>query len=461
MIAPFYFSPFQDEVLLTNDAGCFIFLSKDNFHKLIKNEENIDPTVLENLIEDGFCFTDSIESYIRRNKDAVKDANGYLLNGTSLIILAVTNACNNRCVYCQANGKCESKIMSTEVAEMALQRIKEMPAAEITIEFQGGEPLLNFPVIRYVVERGEEVLHNKSVRYTVVSNLGLLTEEIASFFAVHNVSVSTSLDGPSAVHNMNRPKSSGYGSYQETVNGIAFLRTHGIMPGAIQTTTSNSLSYAEQIVDEYVEHGFHQIFLRPLTRLGAAARRWDQIGYDSQEFLAFYRKALNRILEYNKRGYNLVEYHAALFLTKILYGRSVNYMELRSPCGAGIGQIAITANGTVYTCDEGRMMAEMGDEAFQIGNVFDSSYYEWLDSSCCQAVCSASLLDLLPGCCDCVFKPYCGTCPVINYAIYGNITHVSSERCKIYKGILTVLFEYIKVGNDEIMRIFEEWGKQA
>ena len=133
MIAPFYFSPFQDEVLLTNDAGCFIFLSKDNFHKLIKNEENIDPTVLENLIEDGFCFTDSIESYIRRNKDAVKDANGYLLNGTSLIILAVTNACNNRCVYCQANGKCESKIMSTEVAEMALQRIKEMPAAEITI----------------------------------------------------------------------------------------------------------------------------------------------------------------------------------------------------------------------------------------------------------------------------------------------------------------------------------------
>ena len=110
-------------------------------------------------------------------------------------------------------------------------------------------------------------------------------------------------------------------------------------------------------------------------------------------------------------------------------------MELRSPCGAGIGQVAITANGNVYTCDEGRMMAEAGDEAFCLGNVFDHDYDDWIHSSCCEAICSASLLDTLPGCCDCVYKPYCGVCPVVNYAIYGNIMHVSSERCKIYKGI--------------------------
>lgn len=461
MIGPFYFAPFHDKMLLTNDSGHYAFLSNEDFQLLIKDEKRIDSSLLEELEGEGFCFSDSVESFIRRTKDEIRDSNSYLLSGTSLIILAITNACNNACMYCQANGVCDTKNMSKEVAEQALQRIKDIPSCEVTIEFQGGEPLVNFPVIQYVVERGKELLQNKTVHYAVVSNLGLITDEIASFFKKNEVSVSTSLDGPAEIHDWNRPTSDGRGSYNDTVKGIQLLKANGIFPGAIQTTTSKSLQYAEAIVDEYVSQGFHQMFLRPLTRLGAAARSWDKIGYDSQSFLAFYRKALNRIIEYNKKGYQLKEYHASLFLSKILYGRSLNYMELRSPCGAGIGQIAITANGNVYTCDEGRMMAEMGDEAFLLGNVFENSYGEWIDSSCCQAICSASLLELLPGCCDCVFKPYCGVCPVINYAIHGNITHVSSERCKIYKGMLTILFEYINEKDKTILDIFEEWGRQA
>ena len=107
------------------------------------------------------------------------------------------------------------------------------------------------------------------------------------------------------------------------------------------------------------------------------------------------------------------------------------------------------------------MMAEMGDEAFRLGNVLDNTYNDWIQSSNCQAVCSASLLDTLPGCCDCVYKPYCGVCPVINYAIHGNVTHVSTERCKIYKGILDILFEFIMKRDEKIMMLFEEWGKQV
>ena len=460
MIGPFYFAPFQEKILLTNDAGRFAFLSKVDFGKLINDDGRIEQPLLEELEEDGFCYFDSSESYIRRNKDMVREANSYLLNSTSLIILAVTNACNNRCLYCQANGISKANNMSIEVAEQALQRIKDFPAMEITIEFQGGEPLINFEVIRYIIERGKVVLRNKIIRYALVSNLGLLTEDIAKYLKENEVSVSTSLDGPVDLHDINRPSVKD-GSYHDTIKGIKLLLAHGITPGAIETTTSYSLAYADAIVDEYVNHGFHQMFLRPLTRLGAAARCWEQIGYNADQFLAFYKTALKRILEYNRKGYQLKEYHASLFLSKILFGRSVNYMELRSPCGAGIGQIAITANGNVYTCDEGRMVAEMGDEAFCLGNVFDNSYNEWIESSCCQAICSASLLDLLPGCCDCVYKPFCGVCPVINYAIHGNITHVSSERCKIYKGILDILFEYIKEKDYEIIHIFEEWGSHA
>lgn len=460
MIGYFYFAPFRDKMLLTNDSGRYALLSQHDFQLLINEDDRLDAELREMLEEEGFCHSDSIEGYIRRNKDTIRTANSYLLSATSLFILAVTNACNYRCVYCQANGMNKVNQMSREVAEQALCQIKDSPSREITIEFQGGEPLLNYDVIQYVVKRGREILHNKKVQYTVVSNLSLLTEEMATFFKENNVSVSTSVDGPAVLHDYNRPEANGQGSYGDTIRGIELLRSKGVSPGAIQTTTSRSLKYGKEIVDEYVNLGFRHIFLRPLTRLGAAARRWEQIGYEAERFLDFYRTALNRIIEYNLNGIPIKEYHVSLFLSKLLYGQSVNYMELRSPCGAGIGQVAITANGNVYTCDEGRMMAEMGDEAFCLGNVFHNTYNDWIQSSNCQAICSASLLDTMPGCCDCVYKPYCGVCPVINYAINGSITHVSAERCKIYKGILDILFEFIMNRDDKIMMLFEEWGKQ-
>ena len=461
MIGPFNYKEFLDGYLLTNERGSYAYLTENDFRLFINSDKSMDTDLWEDLRKTGFCYSDSIESFIRLNKDAIRDANSYLLSGTNLFIIAVTNACNNRCLYCQANGMKKIHNMSIEVAEKILQRIKGATANEITIEFQGGEPLYNFPVIKYMVERGYEVLSNKKVHYTVVSNLALLNESIASFFADNHVAVSTSIDGPEFLHDQNRPTDKGKGSYHDTLRGIELLRSKGIYPGAIQTTTSSSLSYAPEIVKEYIKLGFSQIFLRPLTRLGAASRRWDEVGYSAERFLAFYRTAMEHIINYNKNGIRIKEYHASLFLTKILKERSVNYMELRSPCGACLGQVAFTANGNVYTCDEGRMLAEMGDESFCLGNVFENSYNDWINSPVCEAVCSASLLETLPGCCDCVYKPYCGVCPVVNYTIHGNITHVSSERCKIYKGILDILFEYLINGDEYVLRLFDEWGSEA
>lgn len=461
MIGHFFYAPFRGKVLLTNDAGRYAFLSEEDFQMFINEDDRLDNELKSILEEDGFCYSDSDEAYIRRNKDSIRNANSYLLCGTSLFILAITNACNYKCLYCQANGTSKSNHMSKEVAEQALLQIKNSASSDITIEFQGGEPLINYEIIQYVVKRGQVLLQNKKVQYTVVSNLSLLTEELADFFKENNVSVSTSIDGPAVLHDYNRPEANGQGSYNDTFHGIELLRSKGIIPGAIQTTTSRSLEYANEIIDEYIHLGFNQVFLRPLTRLGAAARCWDIVGYNAEQFLVFYRTALNRIIEYNLKGKPMKEYLASLFLSKILFGQSVNYMELRSPCGAGVGQVAITANGNVYTCDEGRMMAEMGDEAFCMGNVFQNSYDEWIHSSCCQAICSASLLDTLPGCCDCVYKPYCGVCPVINYAIHGNTMHVYKERCKINKGILDILFEIIMDKDEKILQIFEDWGRLA
>ena len=131
-------------------------------------------------------------------------------------------------------------------------------------------------------------------------------------------------------------------------------------------------------------------------------------------------------------------------------------MELRSPCGAAVGQIAYNYDGNIYTCDEGRMLAEMGDHSFTLGTVNDS-YDDLLNSSVCKAVCISSVLESTPGCCDCVYSPYCGKCPIVNYASNQNIyTNTANDyKCKINRGILDLIFRYLQ--DDSIKSIFESW----
>ena len=454
----FYFGRFRDGMLLTRDTGCWQYLTREQFDAFMAGTLPEDSPVYKALEADSFCFRGSEEAYIRDNVDEVRSGSSYLFEATSLFIFAVTNECNNRCVYCQANGCGKLKNMTEEVAEAALRRIAASPARCVTIEFQGGEPLMNFPVIRYIVLNAPALLPGKEIQFTLVSNLSLMTDEIAVFLRDHRVTVSTSLDGDRELHDLNRPAADHTSSFDNMLAGKAKLEKAGLMTGAIQTTTAKALAHPEKILRTYADLGYYQIFLRPLTRLGSAARRWDEIGYTPAQFLAFYRKALEEIFRMNREGIPMVEYHAALFLSKMMNGRAVNYMELRSPCGAGLGQVAITANGNVYTCDEGRMIAETGDEAFLIGNVFRDSYDDWMNSSTCRAVCSASLLETLPGCCDCVYKPYCGVCPVVNYAINGNITRISRDRCAVCKGMLDLLFGYLLDGKEEIISLFRSWA---
>ena len=104
------------------------------------------------------------------------------------------------------------------------------------------------------------------------------------------------------------------------------------------------------------------------------------------------------------------------------------------------------------------MLGEMGIDTFKIGNVFDSSYQDLMDNPSQKITCQSSVLEALPGCCDCVYHPYCGVCPVVNYASGGNIyaREANSYRCQIYRGILDYLFECIR-RNGEEMEVFRNW----
>lgn len=454
----------NDKYLITNDFGEFAFVDNDCYSKLIADNISRDDANFDLLVNRGFVIDGSIEEFIQERFYQIRNLKSYCLTGTSLHIFAVTNACNLDCIYCQAHSKSSKMdgMMSVETGKKAIELAMQSPNKNLTFEFQGGEPLLNFNTVKEMILYSKNLNRNgdKNIEYTIVTNLTKLDDNILEFLGTNNVQICTSLDGPREVHNYNRPyRFNRSGSYNDVIYKIRYIREKGINVNAIQTTTKISLDYYEEIIDEYINIGMNNVFIRPLTPLGLADSSWEKVGYTPEEFLTFYKNIFNYIIKINKKGHRFVETHAMYFLKKILHGYSYNYMELRSPCGASLGQMSYYYNGEVYSCDEGRMMSEMGDFSFRLGNVYDNSYSDFVDSSICKTICKASIIESLPKCNSCAYQPYCGTCPVVNYASTRDLysKNIKDYRCSAYKGIMDLLFEILERNDKDEMNILFSW----
>ena len=452
----------NDSFLLTNDFGQYLFLDRDEFKTTISGELSADSELGKKLLLSKMAYEGTNLAFLNNNSHILLETKRYAATATSLHIFVVTTSCNLNCVYCQANNgiTCPSTFMNCETAEKAVDIALQSPERNLTFEFQGGEPLLNFEVIKRIVEYAETNKGNHHISYSIVSNLTMLTEEVLDYLINMNFGISTSIDGSQIVHDTNRPFKTGTGSFQKVSDSLKKIHDKGVYIGAIQTTTRKALSNAKEIVSTYVAMGFKSIFLRPLTPLGKALSSWNKIGYTPEEFLDFYKVAMDEIIQINKKGIYLREEHATIFLRKIM-GEGINYMELRSPCGGGVGQIAYYADGRIFTCDEGRMLAEMGDSTFYLGDVHKNSYKELIVNKTCKTVCAASVLESIPSCCDCVYQPYCGVCPVVNYAIYQDVIEKEprSYRCRIYSGILDYIFTLLNNNETETIAILDSWRK--
>ncbi len=460
MLNYFNFRKCDSRYLITNDTGRYAFVDSSVLKQLISGKIDLSTEQGRELLSKGFAY-ENRERFLEEQKQRLRRSKGHLLHCTSLHIFVLTNACNLQCVYCQARSGDEKQyeFMSKETAERAVDFALQAPDDFLTFEFQGGEPLLNFETLRHIVEYTEKKKGKKNIEYALVSNLLLLDDEKIKFIREHNIGVSTSIDGNQELHDANRPFADGTPSYHKVIDGISRLRGGSVPVGVIETTTRNTLQHSRKLVDAFVLNGFDSVFIRPLTPLGYADRNWDVIGYTPGEFIDFYRKCLSYIIDINTEGKRFQEGHAVLFLKKIIGGDDPNYMELRSPCGGVIGQMAYFFNGDIYTCDEGRMLGEMGDQSFRMGNVFSNTFDEVICSNSCKALMSASCLESLLECCDCVYQPYCGVCPVVNKALQGDIfsTEANDYKCQIYRGILDTIFGYLTDENSVAAKILKSW----
>lgn len=457
---PFSFKKLGDSYLLATDTGRYAYLSPAYFKILMEQGPSGSPDLEELLISRNMML-------VPRNADAVAfDKNSQLkalAERTSLHILVVTGRCNLSCLYCQASAGCASDYeldMTPVIAKKTVDTMFLSPSTQLTLEFQGGEPLLNWETVQFAIEYATEINKqvDKKLSISLVSNFLLMDEEKAKYLAGRCVSLCMSLDGPAELHDKQRGR-----SFEVAVRN--FKKTREIyeadfpysLPGLLPTITRNSLPYAKQIVDLYLELGINGIFIRPVTSIGRSNEKWNDLGITVKEFEPFYREVLDYMIELNKKGVFVMETQAGFMLNKILEQRGYRYVDLCSPCGATRGQMAYNYDGGIYPCDEARMVGKAGDTSFLLGQVGECSYRDLIEHPTCRAMTAASTLDSLPGCSTCVYKPYCGVCPIYQYVDCGDIyTRIHQDRRhQILEMTFDILFEKLKDKENE--DIFRSW----
>jgi uncharacterized protein len=375
-----------------------------------------------------------------------------LPDSTGLHIFVVTLRCEHTCRYCQVSRQATAKSdfdMSEETARKGLELAFRSPSPQLKIEFQGGEPLLNFPLVRWIVAEAKRMneRHGKDVAFVIATNLALLDDEILDFCTEHDVHLSTSLDGPQDLHNANRRRP-GRDSWQQAVAGIrrAQERLGQDRVSALMTTTEASLGRVDEIIDEYAALGLRGIFLRPISPYGFALRSRGGANYDVARWLEFYAAGLERIIDLNRQGVPMVEIYASIIAKKMLSNSDPGYVDLTSPAGIGIGALVYNYDGDIYASDEGRMLAEMGDHTFRVGNVHASSYADVMLSDDLLRPLSESITLSAPMCSTCAFEPYCGADPVFHHATSGDfLGHKAlSAFCRRNTGVFTLLLRKMR-----------------
>jgi uncharacterized protein len=225
------------------------------------------------------------------------------------------------------------------------------------------------------------------------------------------------------------------------------------------TTTEGSLGRVTEIVDEYLRLGLDGVFLRPLSPYGFAVKTKQFQRYDAKRWLDFYERGLRYILSINRAGRHFPEFYSALILRRMLTDRPIGYVDLRSPAGIGLGALVYNYDGRVFASDEGRMLAEMGDNTFELGHVDTASYRSLILSDKLVDLVASSLTQCAPECSDCVFEPHCGADPVYHHATQRDPVGIKplSGFCARQKGVMSLLLDILE-HSPEDAAILRNWG---
>ena len=313
----------------------------------------------EKLKEDGMLFTKDIyepviEEFSKNRQTVVK-----------ALCLHIAHDCNLACRYCFAEeGEYHGRraMMSFEVGKKALDFLIANSGSRknLEVDFFGGEPLMNWEVVKQLVNYGreQEKLHNKKFRFTLTTNGVLLNDEIMEFCNREMGNVVLSVDGRKEVHDYMRPFRKGAGSYELIMPKFRkFAESRNQDKYYVRGTfTHHNLDFSKDVL-HLADLGFKQISVEPVVAPDAEdyAIRAEDIPKIMEEYDILAKEMIRR--EKAGEGFNF--FHFMIDLT----GGPCVYKRL-SGCGSGTEYLAVTPWGDLYPCHQ-----FVGEEQYLMGNV--------------------------------------------------------------------------------------------
>lgn len=373
---------------------------------------------IEQLKEEGCLFTEDIyKDYIMdfKKRETVVKA----------LCLHIAHDCNLACKYCFADEgeyKGDKGMMSFEVGKQALDFLiaNSGNRRNLEVDFFGGEPLMNFDVVKQLVRYGreQEKIHNKNFRFTLTTNGVLLNDDIMDFINEEMANVVLSVDGRKEIHDLMRPTRNGKGSYDLIMPKFQKLAESRKQKNYYVrgTFTHNNLDFAEDVLS-LADLGFEQISVEPVVAQ-------DDQDYairesDIPKICDEYDKLAKALIERKKNGKEVNFFH---FMIDLSGGPCV--AKRLSGCGSGTEYLAVTPWGDLYPCHQ-----FVGQDEFLLGNVFDGVKKTDIcdEFKLCNVYAKSK-------CKDCFARFYCsGGCAANSYNFTGAINDTYDVGCELQK----------------------------
>ncbi len=428
-------------IVLDSESGC-IHTVDDAAYDVIELYGNTPTEDIISIISDRHGITSSdvkeiledIETLKKEHKLFTKD----MFSGQAdlfkerqsvvkAICLHVAHACNMTCGYCFA-GKGEyhgqQAIMSYETGKRALDWLIENSGTRrnLEVDFFGGEPLLNFDVVKKLVAYGrqQEKLHDKNFRFTLTTNGILLDDEVIEFANREMSNVVISLDGRKTVNDSMRKTHSDEGTYDLILPAFKKLAESRNQQNYYVrgTYTHYNTDFASDVL-HMADLGFKELSIEPVVAPADAPYALKES--DLPKLLSEYERLACEMLNRKRegKGRDFTFYHYMIDLTG---GPCI--VKRISGCGVGTEYVAVTPTGDLYPCHQ-----FVGEEEFLLGNIYDG-------------ITNASVCDQFKGCnvyshsecADCFAKLYCsGGCAANAHHTTGSITGVYDMGCQLHK----------------------------
>lgn len=374
---------------------------------------------VEELKNDGQLFTEDIyQPFVEKFKESRQTV-------VKALCLHIAHDCNLACKYCFAEeGEYHGRraMMSFEVGKKALDFLVANSGNRVNLEvdFFGGEPLMNWDVVKQLVEYGRslEKPNNKKFRFTLTTNGVLLNDEIMEYLNKEMSNVVLSLDGRKEVNDNMRPFRTGQGSYDLIVPKFQKLaesrnQTNYYVRG---TFTRDNLDFSED-VKHFADLGFKQMSIEPVV--GPEEDPYSIREQDLPQIMEEYDKLALEYIKREKEGNGFSFFH---FMIDLNQGPCV-YKRL-SGCGSGTEYLAVTPWGDFYPCHQ-----FVGNEDFLMGNVDEGIVRDDLINTFSN--CNVYSKDK---CKNCFAKFYCsGGCAANSYNFHGTIHDAYDIGCEMQK----------------------------